>query len=132
MDKPRMPSVNFCDWDDSTINDRAKIVLNRLMAKYGEPSCGKNRATFIGKNFVIKFPRSDSGINDNCIESSYSDDTTAKSRGFILDGFLCVVQERLVMPTKEQRKSMPSWVDFIDCGQVGFDRKGNLKAYDFA
>lgn len=132
MSQPTIPSVNFCDWDDALINDRAKAVLTRLIAKYGEPSCGRNRAAFISKHFVIKFPRSDSGIHDNCVESSYSDETTAKSRGFILDGFLCVIQERLVMPTKEQRKELPAWTDFIDCRQVGYDKKGNVKAYDFA
>ncbi len=28
-------------------------------------------------------------------------------------------------------KEMPDWADFIDCGQVGYNRRGNIVAYDY-
>lgn len=28
-------------------------------------------------------------------------------------------------------EEQPEWVDFVDCAQVGFNRKGKLVAYDY-
>lgn len=123
----------FCDWDDKTINDRAEAILARLIAKYGEPICGRNRAAFMSKHCVIKFPLNDNGICDNDWEGSCSAPYLAKGRWIQIDGFTCVIQERLTeIPADEfSYESLPDWVGSIDGGQVGYDKKNRLKAYDF-
>ncbi len=43
----------------------------------------------------------------------------------------CLLMERLEVINGHGTPNLPYWVDFIDCGQVGYDKKGRLKAYDF-
>jgi len=121
--------VNF---ECSTLNAVAVDFLSRLEKKYGQPSCGRNRATFLSKHCVIKFPLNYAGIRDNSIESKSQTDTYAsyaKGRKIMLGNFNCVIQEQLRMPAN--RKNLPTWVMSIDCCQVGYDVKGRLKAFDF-
>lgn len=109
-------------------------VVAKLIAKYGEPSCGRNRATFIGKNFVFKVARNVHGEIDNWYEGRVKSEEYCKGRIIKMGEVSVLVQEK-VKPYFEcglTYKQLPSWVDFIDCAQVGFDRKGVLKAYDFA
>ncbi len=123
----------FIDWHDKTINDRAESALKKLINKYGQPQCGRNRAAFISKHCVIKFPLNDDGVADCDWEGSYSGEHLAKGRWIQIDGFVCVIQEKLrLIPNKEfSYANLPDWVGSIDCGQVGYDKKDRLKAYDF-
>lgn len=108
--------------------------LTQLEAKYGTPSCGRNRATFISSHCVIKFPLNFDGIADNAWEAaSHEEPYLAKGRPLWIGDFNCVVQERLTMPRfdKHTSRNYPDWVREIDCAQVGYDKKGQLKAYDF-
>jgi len=117
-------------FEDSSLDTQAKAFIEKLIQKYGQPSCGRSRATFVSKHCVIKFPLNMAGLLDNSHEARYKDETTAKGRKVMLGDFLCVMQERLEYPT-ERLVNPPSWVYSVDCMQVGFDKKGNLKAYDF-
>lgn len=123
----------FADWDNENLNARAEVVLARLIEKYGEPECGRNRAVFLSKNYVLKFPLNDGGVGDNDWEGSVSADHLAVGRWIQIDGFVCVMQERLthIPPEEFSYDNLPDWVGFIDGGQVGYDRQGRLKAYDF-
>lgn len=121
---------NNAGFENEALDNDAKRFINMLIEKYGQPSCGRSRATFISKHCVIKFPLNFEGLLDNSHESRYQDETTAKGKKFMLGDFLCVVQERLEYPT-ERLVNPPSWVYSVDCMQVGFDKKGILKAYDF-
>lgn len=114
----------FCDWDRKTIEQDAEKALIRLTEKYGIPECGRNRATFISKHCVIKFP-----LND--WEGSVSSPELAKGRWIKIDDFVCVIQEKLKMVENFSYDTLPDWVGSIDGGQVGYDKKGRLKAFDF-
>jgi len=122
--------VNFeCD----KLNELAVDLLTTLERKYGQPSCGNSRATFISRHCVIKFPLNFKGLLDNSIESKVPTDDYAqyaKGRKINLGDFNCLVQEKLSMP--KSFLDLPTWIMSIDCCQVGYDRKGRLKAYDFA
>lgn len=109
-------------------------VVAKLTAKYGEPSCGRNRATFIGKNFVFKVARNGWGEIDNRYEARVKSGEYCKGRIINIGDVSVLVQEKVTPYFKAglKAKDLPSWTDFIDCAQVGFDRKGALKAYDFA
>lgn len=112
--------------------DRLAIeLLSKLEKKYGKPSCGRNRAAFISKHCVIKFPLNFDGLTDNQYETRVDHEVNyyAKGKQVLLGDFNCVVQEKLRMP--KNHDNLPSWVNCIDCGQVGYDSKGMLKAYDF-
>lgn len=121
----------FYTWEDKTINARAETMLLKLTTKYGIPQCGRNRATFISKNYVIKFPLNDNGIADNDWEGSCSASYLARGRWIKIDGFVCVMQEKLTILQGHELSDLPEWVNSIDGRQVGYDRKGNLKAFDF-
>lgn len=120
--------VNFYS---ATLDALAIPILTQLEAKYGKPYCGRNRATFFSKHCVIKFPLNLDGLTDNQHEAkrNHSVNYYAKGRAVLLGDFNCVVQEKLTMP--KSYDGFPSWVMSIDCGQVGYDCKGQLKAYDF-
>ena len=109
----------------------APVLFKKLLDKYGQPSCGRHRATFMSNHCVIKFPLNMKGLSDNAYEFRSKDETNAKTKLIDIDGLTCSVQEKLRMPTADEYKNLPSWTDFVDCQQVGFDKKGNLKAYDF-
>lgn len=132
-----MLSVNdhlFGGFETKERDQRADQLLNRLAERYGEPEYGTTRACFFSKNFVLKFPLSLCGERGNDWEGSVRDETLAKGRWLKLDGFICVMQERLTEASWEGKTDddFPNWVRGIDGGQVGYDRKGNLKAFDFA
>ena len=122
--------VNF---ESDALNAMALDILTKLERKYGRPSCGNSRATFITKHCVFKFPLNFKGLRDNSVEGKQPNDDYAqyaKCRLLMLGDFNCVVQEKLTMP--KSLAGLPVWMLSIDCGQVGYDVKGRLKAYDFA
>ena len=123
----------FSTWDDEYVDAQAEAQLALLTLKYGIPECGRNRATFFGKHCVIKFPLNDNGIADNDWEGSCSADYLAVGKWIEIGGFVCVMQEKLIpIPENEfSYDNLPDWVGSIDGGQVGYDKKGRLKAYDF-
>lgn len=131
-------SLNLNDYlcggfDEGSRDDKASYVLGRLMEKYGVPKCGRNRATFIGKFVVIKFPLNDDGEDNNLMESEFISKNTARGKLLDIDGFRCVVQEKVnALEYPLNCELYPDWVKVIDSCQVGYTLKGVLKAYDFA
>lgn len=113
------------------IDYKAHLTLMWLTEKYGQPDCGRNRACFFSKHCVIKFPLNANGEADNDWEASCSGETLAKGRWIEINGFICVIQEKLNYVENFSYSALPDWVGSVDCGQVGYDKKGNLKAYDF-
>ena len=104
-----------------------------MIKKYGIPKCGRNRATFISKNFVIKIPLNNEGEVNNSVEANFISDNTAKGRLLVLNGFTCVIQEKITTLNDQVDFNLfPEWVKNIDSCQVGYDANGNIKAYDFA
>lgn len=113
---------------------RADKVIARLIAKYGQPfDYGRNRLVFANDRIVFKFPRNLNGIADNDWEGSCRAPYLARGKWLELDGFVCVMQERVqrIYADTPPPKKLPSWTGSIDCCQVGYDRQGKLRAYDF-
>lgn len=124
----RLADYMFGGFDEPKRDRAAEKIIKKLIKKYGEPEVGTTRAAFIGRNFVFKFPINESGERANDWEGSCRDDIYAKGRWIKFENFICVMQERLTLAGDEP---LPDWVNGIDGGQVGYDRNGNLKAYDF-
>jgi hypothetical protein len=131
-------STNLKDYlhggfEDESRDNQASVVLEKLIKKYGIPQSGRNRATFISKKFVIKFSLNDDGEINNSVEATFVSENTAKGKIIILNGFTCIIQEKLLtFDYQVNFKKLPDWTKNIDSGQIGYDLKGKLKAYDFA
>ncbi len=113
---------------------RADAVIARLIAKYGPPlDYGRNRLVFANDRIVLKFPRCCDGEADNDWEGCVSGPTLARGKRLVIDGFICVMQERVqrIYADVPCPENLPDWTDFIDGQQVGYDRKGVLRAYDY-
>ena len=126
--------------EDIRINfgPRAAELHEQLWTKYGEPQCGNSRATYISKNYVFKLPITDDGICQNEDESVLlSDDYWKFAKTKLIDPdsrLICMerVEHASLSKIKETIGSIPEFVFGIDCSQVGFNRRGQLVAYDFA
>lgn len=129
-----LESFLFGGFIDEHRTKEANLLLARLTEKYGKSRIGTTRSCFFSKHFVLKFPINDRGEFCNDWEGSVSADYLAKGRWLEIEGFICVMQERLVEADWKDKTyaDFPDWVGSIDCGQVGYDSKGNLKAFDFA
>lgn len=116
-----------------------------LTQKYGLPiGHGLTRVVWnTNKGHVFKVPRCDKGSLDNSWESSISIEQTekheegyAKTKGFLVNDYLVCIAEYITSASNAELKEVfgkiPDWTYSIDCQQVGFDKKGFLKAYDFA
>jgi len=127
-------------------------LYKHLVRKMGPPiGYGRHRITFANKHFVVKLPRSIAGISANHDEVDlYKRDKG--ERHHLAPSKLVKTKsgiDLLVMPKldverfdKETnamgmgvRAKVPrsqKWIWNYDGGQVGYDRKGKLKAFDYA
>ena len=94
---------------------------------------GRNRIVYRRGNVVIKYPIKPEGEYDNRHEANMF-------RQYGKSGFIPYARCRmfkgyiLVMEYVEHigwQKNQPRWCDFVDCGQIGKDAKGQLVAYDY-
>lgn len=128
-------TIYKCDCTNRYI-DQYDQLKEFLQAKYGEPiGSGRHRLTFASKRVVIKMPWNTEAIAANNSEYRiYKIDLScrerlARCRKIELFGVPVIVMEKLNINIDWREK--PSWSMNYDCGQVGKDRKGNLKAYDY-
>lgn len=121
------------------------VLALRLDKKYGKPiGSGLTRVTWnTHKGHVIKLPRCEKGSMDNEWESSISmvqdkleDEGYAKTKSSLFNDYVVIMAEFITEATLDDVKNkfgiIPDWIYSIDCIQVGFNKKGYLKAYDFA
>jgi hypothetical protein len=107
-------------------------------------SSGRHRDVYLlpGGKYVLKVPRNDAGVSDNYWEDAfdYHKDAWSKTvrvnaRCRLIPGTNLLVMEYVEPVSYDEIESklgyIPKWVDFIDCQQVGFNRNGKLKAYDY-
>lgn len=97
---------------------------------------GRHRAAFRIGPIVVKVPLCEQGAIDNFREARLSrlePERMARTRLINIHGHTCAVAEYIepVWPSRDVRAAH-EWFAFIDCCQVGRDRHGNWKAYDFA
>lgn len=117
-------------------NEEAFTLFKRLSEKYDFLGCGTYRAVFkMRGDLVLKIPLNEAGEFCNDGEGSIRGEELAKGRWLEIDGFICVIQERITEASLKDIKSVfgriPDWVAAIDSSQVGFNKAGLLKAYDF-
>lgn len=128
----------LCD----TIYHDVMPLINKYSTKAIGASVGRNRIVFMtSKGFVIKLPLNQGGCGDNEWESSVSScpDSTgrqlARTRFHCINGIIVLFMETVNHLADEEIirlfGEIPWWVDGIDCGQVGINRKGKLVAYDY-
>lgn len=116
-------------------------LLHKLNAKYEFVGAGRNRATFKLKsgNYVLKVPLNYHGGSDNNFEFKQSKNNTLfpdivlpKTKLVEVDGFGCLIMENINIIDLAESDNLPEWTTFIDCCQVGYNKKGILMPYDYA
>lgn len=106
--------------------------------QYGTPLVARTRVVFLDKdnNQVIKIPLTSEGEMSNYREAKYSSSTEetyikVASCSMVKDGEVEVLHmEHVVIEPNPYGENMPDWVKSVDCGQVGYNSKGELVAYD--
>jgi hypothetical protein len=132
-----------CDEDHSNLTDLIQDFVNNPKYKY--IGSGASRAVFKHHNYVIKIPHTCKGVFDNERERHlwmirrypyHREFSYARCR---LYGFILVMQyAHFPIPGKTDGdgfvpyEHLPEWASFIDCQQVGYNRFGELVAYDYA
>jgi hypothetical protein len=106
--------------------------------KYGSAIAqGRHRLVFESQHCVIKIPLNAEGDMANCNEQytfrKNRDDIYARCRQVQIGDMYVLFMEkvRTRFNPYDKNEKFPDWVDSIDCGQVGFNSKGKLVAYDF-
>lgn len=100
---------------------------------------GRHRAAFLtpSGNFVIKVPIDEMGFVDNFreyrmwrqIDKWMPKEHLARCKLHQSSGILVMEAVDLAY---EYPVDGTDWIGFIDCGQVGYNRRGRLVAYDYA
>jgi hypothetical protein len=121
-------------------DDQITRLFERYFARHKTFEFGRNRAVFFYPTFVVKLPITHDGIVDNDWEGSISgggryDVQLARTRMFYVGDFPVVLMERIDEATdvsiRQRLGYLPDWVNSVDGGQVGFNRKGDLLAFDY-
>lgn len=112
-------------------------ILGRLQAKYGEPiGSGLSRIVFDTGKYVIKVPRDESCFNANYNEEfrgrrKLKNEIYTVCRIWHIDKVPILWMEKVEILEKIDYDNLPDWIAFIDCGQVGYNKYGELVAYDY-
>ena len=123
--------------EDMTIDpDALKAIKEALLAGgFKELLAGRNRVAFLspsGRN-VVKIPLNDYGVADNSSEAVRWRKERADWYPLARCRLFCdllVVMEVVDRCSLDYGK-LPSWVSWVDCGQVGYNRRRKLVAYDY-
>jgi hypothetical protein len=100
-------------------------------------SCGRERIAFQMARVVAKLPLNMSGVAANALErtgfrrtlAGKTDCPVAACRVLHNADGVPILLMRTVDPVVSTQ-DLPAWTLWIDCGQVGLDRRGRLVAYD--
>lgn len=103
-------------------------LIDSLSSEFEIIGEGRARIVFAHGNYVIKAPKSLEGLEDNWWEADKSKISDKFCRCKLLGNVLLIMER---VDTDIDRSSLPSWAYGIDCQQVGINKFGKLKAYDF-
>lgn len=124
-----LDSVNFDDNNDVVVKNIIEVFYN----KYEFLGIGRNRVVFkLSADNVIKVPLNYNGVCDNSYEAFNKKDVEygiPRSKAFTLSSITLLVMEYI---QHVQLDNPPEWSDYIDCRQIGYNKKGQLLAYDLA
>lgn len=135
-----MSKNTFVDFQQAKeIEALSEKLQNIYASRFGKPLCGRQRACFVGEEFVYKVPLDQEGIDSNYHEAVEYEQQVATQDTFIPIA-ACWIEENgtnlpvLVMervePAKQKLKELPEWVSWVDCAQVGYTKNNQLVAYD--
>lgn len=108
-------------------------LVTALCEKYGDPiGGGRNRSVWkTGNGNVVKVPRNQFGVTDNYTEASdQGDKLLANCKMILIEDHPIVVMEWIEWYVGDF-SDLPEWCGFIDCCQVGYNKNGVLKAFDY-
>lgn len=132
--------------DDDIVDEDGIGAFERLCKRYYEKclqvSWGRNRNVFDMGTYVVKVPKNFDGLIDNDWEGSVSNSedgldqvqfarTRIAYRGDVPVVFMEYVEPASTSEIVARLGHEPDWVMSVDCGQVGFNLKGELVAYDY-
>lgn len=138
-----------CHIHKPDFNKEGYKALRFLYKKYmkkskGKFSVGRNRIVFIlPTNIVVKIPITLAGFGDNDWEGSIrnsNDDPEeiryARTRMTYYDGDIPIVFMEYVQYANDEKIQsilgyVPDWTMSVDCGQVGFNSRNKLVAFDY-
>lgn len=113
--------------------DKCSLFLKKIGFDnfYG---CGRQRCVFSSKdrNVVIKIPNNYIGILSNYNEyENRNNKKHANCRLLVLPktGIAILLMEKI---EEVEFKEKPNWASNYDCSQVGLNKKGEFKAYDYS
>lgn len=100
---------------------------------------GRNRAVYQRGSYVVKVPLREEGIADNYHEARvYKERRTQQAEGSIQYARCRLLGDLLVMeyamypgPGTDETgylsyENGPDWMAYVDCGQVGYNRRGQV------
>lgn len=116
-------------------------LIARFQRRARSVMLGTNRITFMMGKYVVKLPRNLNGVADNDWEGSVRHSPHPEMPKYARTRLIYVGEipvlfmehvERWSYPQLEAKLGkVPAWVDGIDCQQVGYNRHGQLVAYDY-
>lgn len=104
------------------------------MKQFIHIGAGRNRIVYRRGSIVIKIPLNEHGVYDNWHERTVF--KTYGKRGEIPYARCRMWKNNILVMeyiehTGRRFEGCPVWADYVDGGQVGTDRNGNLVAYDY-
>lgn len=127
--------LDFHDFQNSKYIEKVvQSIIDKMTNKFGQPESGRNRTVFKGKTIVFKVPHNSYGIHDNEYEyrtfkSSPNNDKLARCKLVHINDIPILLM--IKVDTNIPLKNLPDWSKFYDCFQVGKNKKGKYKAYDY-
>ena len=124
--------------------NRPRLQFQKILKasgwKYIGP--GRHREVWHRGNYVIKIPLCMNGLSDNFHERSVW--SKHRDHGYIkyascrmVGNFLLLMEyARFVGPDSDETgyftySKSPEWGYSIDCGQIGYNKRGRIVAYDY-
>lgn len=122
------------DFGLEELEELSHKLIKDFLKEYEYLGYGGTRAVFdMGDGNVLKVAYNHDGIEANRREATWerTDIPVAECSSYKdeYDSGLCVIMEKVSIPHTWDI-DVPDWVGYVDCGQVGFNKNGELVAYD--
>jgi hypothetical protein len=118
-------------------------IKRRFFKKFGHGQAGNRRVVYkISDKFVVKVPLNQDGIDHNKEERkiylSSTKDNCRYARCYLFhdkdtSNLVPLLIMDIVAPVQDdERQRLPEWTLSIDLQQVGYNKRGELVAFDYA
>lgn len=140
-------TIDTWDWYRMIVAQAVRVfgedirpLFDRYVNRCDTFESGRNRGVFLFNTYVVKLPITEFGVADNDWEGSISDGPDpyvhhARTRMAYHNGIPILFMERVQYATIAKMVKLygtePDWVSSVDCGQVGWNGRGKLVAFDY-